>query len=126
MNKLSYHDASIATIVDKINELVTYVNKNGDSVKRPMVLYAVENIKTGAIIFNARGSGYQDKDAAIRKCKELGEGALKQSAEILVQDLKEMFGWNYRVVIGKQEKGAVFLTSMAIILLSSVVLLWVH
>lgn len=38
------------------------------------------------------------------------EGALKQSAEILVQDLKEMFGWNYRVVIGKQEKGAVFLT----------------
>ena len=74
MNKLSYHDASIATIVDKINELVTYVNKNGDSVKRPMVLYAVENIKTVAIIFNARGSGYQDKDAAIRKCKELGEG----------------------------------------------------
>lgn len=27
-----------------------------------------------------------------------------------MQDLKEMFGWNYRVVIGKQEKGAVFLT----------------
>ena len=74
MNKLSYHDASIAAIVDKINELVIYVNKNGDFVKRPMVLYAVENIKTGAIIFNARGSGYQDKDAAIRKCKELGEG----------------------------------------------------
>ena len=31
------------------------------------------------------------------------EGALKQSAEILVQDLKEMFGWNYRVVIGKPQ-----------------------
>lgn len=30
MNKLSYHDASIATIVDKINELVTYINKNGN------------------------------------------------------------------------------------------------
>lgn len=30
MNKLSYHDASIATIVDKINELVAYINKNGN------------------------------------------------------------------------------------------------
>ncbi|MDR3795604.1 family 20 glycosylhydrolase [Phocaeicola sp.] len=38
------------------------------------------------------------------------EEALKQSAEILVQDLKEMFGWDYRVVTGKKEKGAVFLT----------------
>ena len=38
------------------------------------------------------------------------EEALKQSAEILVQDLKTMFGWDYRVVTGKKEKGAVFLT----------------
>lgn len=38
------------------------------------------------------------------------EGILKQSAEILVQDLKEMFGWNYRVVVGKKEKEAVYLT----------------
>lgn len=38
------------------------------------------------------------------------EEVLKESAEILVQDLKEMFGWNYRVVTGKKEKGAVFLT----------------
>lgn len=36
--------------------------------------------------------------------------ALKKSAEILVQDLKEMFGWDYRVVTGKKEKGAVYLT----------------
>lgn len=38
------------------------------------------------------------------------EEALKKSAEILVQDLKEMFGWDYRVVTGKKEKGAVYLT----------------
>ena len=38
------------------------------------------------------------------------EEVLKESAEILVQDLKEMFGWDYRVVTGKKEKGAVFLT----------------
>lgn len=35
---------------------------------------------------------------------------LKGEAEILVQDLKEMFGWEYSVVIGKKEKGAVYLT----------------
>lgn len=38
------------------------------------------------------------------------EKVLRQSAEILVQDLKEMFGWNYQLVIGKKEKGAVCLT----------------
>lgn len=38
------------------------------------------------------------------------EEALRQSAEILVQDLKEMFGWDYRVVTGKKEKGTVCLT----------------
>lgn len=35
---------------------------------------------------------------------------LKGEAEILVQDLKEMFGWEYSVVVGKKEKGAVYLT----------------
>lgn len=35
---------------------------------------------------------------------------LKEEAEILVQDLKEMFDWEYSVVVGKKEKGAVYLT----------------
>ena len=38
------------------------------------------------------------------------EKELKGEAEILVQDLKEMFGWEYSVVVGKKEKGAVYLT----------------
>ena len=38
------------------------------------------------------------------------ENELKEEAEILVQDLKEMFGWEYSVVVGKKEKGAVYLT----------------
>lgn len=38
------------------------------------------------------------------------ENELKGEAEILVQDLKEMFGWEYSVVVGKKEKGAVYLT----------------
>lgn len=38
------------------------------------------------------------------------EKELKEGAEILVQDLKAMFGWEYSVVVGKKEKGAVYLT----------------
>lgn len=38
------------------------------------------------------------------------EKELKEGAEILVQDLKEMFGWDYRVEVGKKEKGTVYLT----------------
>lgn len=38
------------------------------------------------------------------------EKELKEGAEILVQDLKAMFGWDYRVEVGKKEKGAVYLT----------------
>lgn len=38
------------------------------------------------------------------------EANLKESAEILAQDLKDMFGWNYRVVVGKKEKGAISLS----------------
>ena len=38
------------------------------------------------------------------------ENKLKEEAEILAQDLKEMFGWEYSVVVGKKEKGAVYLT----------------
>ena len=37
------------------------------------------------------------------------ENELKGEAEILVQDLKEMFGWEYSVVVGKKEKGTVYL-----------------
>ena len=32
------------------------------------------------------------------------ENELKGEAEILAQDLKEMFGWEYSVVVGKKEK----------------------
>ncbi len=39
-----------------------------------------------------------------------GKNELKEEAEILVQDLKEMFDWEYSVVVGKKEKGAVYLT----------------
>ena len=38
------------------------------------------------------------------------EKELKEGAEILVQDLKAMFGWDYRVEVGKKEKGTVYLT----------------
>lgn len=41
---------------------------------------------------------------------EADESRLKESALILAQDLKTMFGWNYQVVTGKKEKGAICLS----------------
>lgn len=38
------------------------------------------------------------------------EVQLKESALILAQDLKSLLGWNYQVVIGKKEKGTIFLS----------------
>lgn len=54
----------------KINEIVDYINNEVE--KRPKVLYAIENINTGRIIFNARGGAYQNKDAAYKRMAELG------------------------------------------------------
>lgn len=41
-------------------------------VKRPTELYAIENITTGEIIFNARGGCYREKEAVKRKVEKLG------------------------------------------------------
>jgi len=41
-------------------------------INRPVELYAIEEISSGKIIFNARGGAYKDKELAIRKLNELG------------------------------------------------------
>ena len=60
----------ICKMWNKINEMIDYIN-NGDK-KHPTILYAIENICTGEIIFNARGGAYQNKYAAMNKLEELG------------------------------------------------------
>jgi len=53
------------------NEIIDYINKKENN--NPESLYAIKNIETGEIIFNARGGAYQNKEAAISKCLELGQ-----------------------------------------------------
>ena len=55
-----------------ITWLEDYKRLKALQIKRPTELYAIENITTGEIIFNARGGCYRDKEAAKRKVKELG------------------------------------------------------
>lgn len=55
-----------------IEWLEEYKQLKALQIKRPTELYAIENISTGEIIFNARGGCYRDKEAAKRKVKELG------------------------------------------------------
>lgn len=43
-------------------------------VKRPTELYAIEDIATGEIIFNARGGCYRHIDEAKTKLRKLGDG----------------------------------------------------
>lgn len=68
----------------------------------PQVIPALQQWKSakGKLVLPEKGKVIISPDEA----KELKEGA-----EILVQDLKDMFGWDYRVVTGEKEKGAVCL-----------------
>ena len=45
-----------------------------DGVKYITELYAIQNVKTGHMTFSARGGGYQDFEAALKKLEKLGEG----------------------------------------------------
>ena len=38
------------------------------------------------------------------------ESLLKETAEIVAKDLKDMFGWNYQVISGKPEKSSIYLS----------------
>lgn len=55
-----------------IKWLEEYKQLKALQIRRPTELYAIENITSGEIIFNARGGCYKEKEAAERKVKELG------------------------------------------------------
>lgn len=55
-----------------IKWLEEYKQLKALQIKRPTELYAIENMITGEIIFNARGGCYREKEAVKRKVKELG------------------------------------------------------
>lgn len=57
-----------------IKWLEEYKQLKALQIKRPIELYAIENIKTGEIIFNARGGCYKHIDEAKTKLRKLGDG----------------------------------------------------
>lgn len=64
-------------LIKSINYIVKVIDKMKTEqltrVNRPKVLYAIENINTGEITFNARGGAYQDKEAAYKKMCRMGQ-----------------------------------------------------
>lgn len=57
-----------------IKWLEEYKQLKALQIKRPTELYAIEDIKTGEIIFNARGGCYKHIDEARTKLRKLGNG----------------------------------------------------
>ena len=70
-------EKTMQDLVEVINETVKIIHKIKTeqlaTVNRPEVLYAIENINTGEITFNARGGAYQDKEAAYKKMCRMGQ-----------------------------------------------------
>lgn len=58
-------------VVNKVNEIVSYINEQ-DPPKPVTVLWVIRNNDTNELIFNARGGAYKDKEAALNKIKKLG------------------------------------------------------
>lgn len=57
-----------------IKWLEEYKQLKALQIKRPTELYAIEDITTGEIIFNARGGCYRQIDEAKTKLRKLGDG----------------------------------------------------
>lgn len=70
-------DNGMKKLIEAIKDLSNVVNtikaEQLATVNRPEVLYAIENINTGEITFNARGGAYQDKEAAYKKMCRMGQ-----------------------------------------------------
>ena len=70
-------EKAMQDLVEAINETAKIIHKIKTEqlarVNRPEVSYAIENINTGEITFNARGGAYQDKEAAYKKMCRMGQ-----------------------------------------------------
>ena len=70
MKKLDSEFSEWDDVVNKINEIVGYINKQESQLVT--VLWVIKNKDTNELIFNARGGAYKDKEAALNKIKKLG------------------------------------------------------
>lgn len=70
MKKLDSEFSEWDDVVNKINEIVGYINKQESQLVT--VLQVIKNKDTNELIFNASGGAYKDKEAALNKIKKLG------------------------------------------------------
>ena len=70
-------DNEMEKLIEAIKDLSNVVNtikaEQLRRVSRPEVLYAIENINTGEITFNARGGCYRNIFDAIEKMHKMGQ-----------------------------------------------------
>lgn len=70
-------EKAMQDLVEAINETAKVIHKikTGQlaTLNRPEVLYAIENINTGEITFNARGGCYRNVFDAIEKMHKMGQ-----------------------------------------------------
>lgn len=70
-------EKAMQDLVEVINETAKIIHKikaeQLATVNRPEVLYAIENINTGEITFNARGGAYRNVLDAIKKMQKMGQ-----------------------------------------------------
>ena len=70
-------DNEMEKLIEAIKDLSNVVNtikaEQLRRVSRPEVLYAIENINTGNITFNARGGCYRNVFDAIEKMHKMGQ-----------------------------------------------------
>nr|DAD59706.1 MAG TPA: hypothetical protein [Bacteriophage sp.] len=70
-------DNEMEKLIEAIKDLSNVVNtikaEQLRRVDRPEVLYAIENINTGEITFNARGGAYRNVFDAIEKMQKMGQ-----------------------------------------------------
>lgn len=70
-------DNEMEKLIEAIKDLSNVVNtikaEQLRRVSRPEVLYAIENINTGEITFNARGGCYRNIFDAIEKIHKMGQ-----------------------------------------------------
>lgn len=96
MKKLNNELSEWDDVVNKVNEIVGYIN---EQEPQPVtVLWVIRNKDTNELIFNARGGAYKDKEAALNKIKKLGSQNHRLLRYELVNEMRVSTGKTWRKI----------------------------
>ena len=96
MKKLNNELSEWDDVVNKVNEIVGYIN---EQEPQPVtVLWVIRNKDTNELIFNARGEAYKDKEAALNKIKKLGSQNHCLLRYELVNEMRVSMGKKWRKI----------------------------